>query len=305
MELKKKSEVIKEISGKEVWGDHENTRIEEQCMSPHIVEIIDEISEITGYDLEVTDTELFVGDFRADIVCKDTSTGDVIVIENQLGKTDNEHIGKSFTYLANLNAKAIVWICETARPEHVKAVEWFNENTPEDVNFFLLELKFGQLSDKTSFYYFNNVFIPSLINKIANSVKATVSTDTLESIDFCRRLFEDIKDKVPTVRINNTKRYHKIYSAKGFTAQINFPQRKQNDVSVFTTLEEKNEQLVFDTLEKLKNELNKLGYHFEQSVGQRNKNYVGVKYVFEKNMDVEKIKQLCIDIYNTMKQTIK
>ena len=81
MELKKKSEVIKEISGKEVWEEHENTRIEEQCMSPHIVEHIDDISEITGYDLEVTDTELFVGDFRADIVCKDANTGDIVVIE--------------------------------------------------------------------------------------------------------------------------------------------------------------------------------------------------------------------------------
>ena len=186
MELKKKSEVIKEISGKEVWEEHENTRIEEQCMSPHIVEHIDDISEITGYDLEVTDTELFVGDFRADIVCKDANTGDIVVIENQLGRSDHDHIGKSFTYLANLGAKAIVWICENARPEHVKTVEWFNENTPDDVNFFMLELKFGQLNNKSSFYYFNNIFIPSSINKIANNINRKMSVSMVDNVTLCK-----------------------------------------------------------------------------------------------------------------------
>lgn len=71
-------------------------------MSPFISSVIDEISEITGYELVVKDMEVFVGDFRADIVCKDVNTEEIVVIENQLESSDHSHLGKSLTYFANL-----------------------------------------------------------------------------------------------------------------------------------------------------------------------------------------------------------
>jgi len=45
--------------------------------------------------------------------------GDYVIIENQFGKSDHDHLGKLLTYLANLEAKTAVWICEDPQPEHV------------------------------------------------------------------------------------------------------------------------------------------------------------------------------------------
>ena len=52
---KQKKKVINSISAKEIWSNTETNRIEEKCMSPFISSVIDEISEITGYELVVKD----------------------------------------------------------------------------------------------------------------------------------------------------------------------------------------------------------------------------------------------------------
>jgi len=309
MELKKKSEVIKEISGKEVWEEHENTRIEEQCMSPHIVEHIDEISEITGYDLEVTDTELFVGDFRADIVCKDANTGDIIVIENQLGRSDHDHIGKSFTYLANLGAKAIVWICENARPEHVKAVEWFNENTPDDVNFFMLELKFGQLNNNSSFYYFNNVFIPSSINKIANNINRKMSVSMLDNVAFMENFIQQLKEKISTAKTCKGKTYAFINKMHGIDAMLG-TSLKYNTISFWLEYHKDkvaNPDVTDEYLNKIKDKLNSLGYAFENAIGKKDLNLIKIRYevALDKVADIDKIEKICIDVDAVMHLIIK
>jgi hypothetical protein len=49
-------------------------------------------------ELEVEDQEAHVGRFRADIVCKDTTSGGWVLIENQLEPTDHKHLGQLMTY---------------------------------------------------------------------------------------------------------------------------------------------------------------------------------------------------------------
>ena len=53
--------------------------------------------------------------YRADIVCQETATERVIVIENQLERTDHDHLGKLLTYAAGLKAEIVVWV-ETPLP---------------------------------------------------------------------------------------------------------------------------------------------------------------------------------------------
>ena len=50
-----------------------------------------------------------MGPYSADIVARDTSRRTDVVIENQLGKTDHDHLGKLLTYTSVLNAGAVAW----------------------------------------------------------------------------------------------------------------------------------------------------------------------------------------------------
>lgn len=61
-----------------------------------------------------------VGPYSADILAKDASTGKYVIIENQLEKTDHDHLGKAITYGSVLDATAIIWIASDFSEEHKK-----------------------------------------------------------------------------------------------------------------------------------------------------------------------------------------
>ena len=90
-------------------------------------ENIAKLAEALGIDLEVESTEVAAGPYSADILARDTVTGDYVVIENQLGKTDHDHLGKAITYAAVLNASAVVWIAGQFTDEHKKSLDWLKQ----------------------------------------------------------------------------------------------------------------------------------------------------------------------------------
>ena len=64
-------------------------------------ENISKLSTALGIELEVENTEVSVGPYSADILAKDIGTGKYVVIENQLEKTNHDHLGKAITYASN------------------------------------------------------------------------------------------------------------------------------------------------------------------------------------------------------------
>lgn len=101
---------------------------------------IEYLNDILGLTLINIDTEVYVGPYRCDIVAEDETTGSKIIIENQLEATNHDHLGKIITYASGLDAKVVVWIVKEAKEEHRAAVEWLNNNTNNNVNFFLIEI---------------------------------------------------------------------------------------------------------------------------------------------------------------------
>ena len=82
-----------------------------------------------------------MGRYRCDI------TGGIAAIENQFGATDHNHLGKLLVYFANQDVKVGIWICEETRPEHIKAIQWLNERSEGDEQFFLLNAKGIRIED--------------------------------------------------------------------------------------------------------------------------------------------------------------
>lgn len=99
---------------------------------------IDVLSEVIDLNLSNPESEQSAGAFSVDLVAEDES-GNPVIIENQLGKSDHDHLGKILTYLVAMAAKTAIWIVADPRPEHVSTITWLNESS--SANFYLLKLE--------------------------------------------------------------------------------------------------------------------------------------------------------------------
>ena len=107
-----------------------------------------ELSEAIGINLVLEKREAEVGSFKLDILAKEEDTQDgYVVIENQFGHTDHDHLGKLLTYAAGFNAKTIVWIVEDVREEHSAAIKWLNGVCAKDIGFFLVKINLIRIAD--------------------------------------------------------------------------------------------------------------------------------------------------------------
>ena len=104
----------------------------------------DVLNEVLDINLSSVEREQAAGSFNVDLVAEDEG-GDLVIIENQLAKTDHDHLGKLITYLTALEAKTALWIASDPRPEHVRAISWLNESSP--AAFYLLKVEAVKIGD--------------------------------------------------------------------------------------------------------------------------------------------------------------
>ncbi|MCR5225874.1 MAG: DUF4268 domain-containing protein [Eubacterium sp.] len=147
---------------------------------------IEYLNDILGLTLINIDTEVYVGPYRCDIVAEDETTEAKVIIENQLEATNHDHLGKIITYASGLDAKVVVWIVKEAKEEHRAAVEWLNNNTNNNVNFFLIEIHAYTIGDSDPAPKFEVVEKP---NDFVKRSKSKVGSDELNKSQSERLVF--------------------------------------------------------------------------------------------------------------------
>ncbi len=142
---------LERVDVREIW------KTEAQDFTPWLArdENIALLGETIGLELDVQSVEKAVGPFSADILCKDTATDQYVLIENQLERTDHRHLGQLMTYAAGLHAVTIVWIADTFTDEHKAAMDWLNDITGDDFNFFGLEIEIWRIGESAMAPKFN------------------------------------------------------------------------------------------------------------------------------------------------------
>ena len=127
---------------REIWTNEND--FSDWLFSPENIELL---SDTLGLNSIQTQTrEDNVGRFRADIVGEESDTGRKVIIENQFEISNHDHLGKIITYAAGKDASIIIWIVETALPEHASAIEWLNNNMT-DRSFFLVQIDVIKIGD--------------------------------------------------------------------------------------------------------------------------------------------------------------
>ena len=123
---------IKRVKLREVW------KHEAKDFTTWLQDNIEILNDILDVTLSSAEREQSAGTFSIDLVAEDDG-GNTVVIENQLEKSNHDHLGKVITYLTSIGAKCAVWIVADARPEHINAINWLNESSSAD--FYLIKLE--------------------------------------------------------------------------------------------------------------------------------------------------------------------
>lgn len=166
---------------REVWSN-ESSEFTPWLSEPENIALL---GEAIGMELEVVAREQEVGPFRADILCKETLSESLVLVENQLERTDHGHLGQLLTYAAGLKAVTIVWVAKQFSDEHRAALDWLNGITSEEFKFFGLEVEAWRIGDSTPAPKFNVVSKP---NDWARTVSGEVARVAAGELTDTRKL---------------------------------------------------------------------------------------------------------------------
>jgi hypothetical protein len=138
------------------------------------------LSETLGFGadgLELVRTETAVGTFRGDILCRTTGPSATnVLIENQYGRSDHDHLGKLLTYAAGEDAEILIWLAEEIREEHEAAITLLNSVTEEDFQVFGVEIELWRINDSPPAPRFNIVAKPNTWVRHAKEVQRAAAS---------------------------------------------------------------------------------------------------------------------------------
>lgn len=143
--------------------------------------------------LDEAEREQAAGNFSVDLVARDSS-GDPVVIENQLEKSNHDHLGKLLTYLVAFEAKTAIWIVSEPRPEHVSTIAWLNESS--SASFYLLKVEAIKIADSPPAPLLTLVVGPSEEGREVGKKKELAEQDTT-MLKFWTQLLDRARDRTP------------------------------------------------------------------------------------------------------------
>ena len=180
---------LEEVDIRELWK-HEQYDFSEWLAKRENIENLNEILGLTLVDIS---KETYVGSYRCDLFARDEATGTKVIIENQLEISNHDHLGKIITYASGLDAKVVVWIVTKAREEHRSAIEWLNNNTNSNVNFFLIEIHAYKIGNSDKAPMFKVVEQPNdfIKNNKSSSNEESMNKSQSQRIEFWSQ-FNDV-----------------------------------------------------------------------------------------------------------------
>jgi hypothetical protein len=250
---------LKQIAPREKW------KHEAPDFTPWLAQHIDELNVALGLELEVENMEVAAGPYHADILAKDIGTNKYVVIENQLGKTNHDHLGKSITYASVLDASTVIWIATDFTEEHQKALDWLNDHTTDEISFYGVQLELWQIEDSKPALRFNVISKPNLAVRQAAKVKVDeeLSDKRKVQFDFWKKFAENLEKtkKIPSVQSPRPQYWFDVTLGKSNIHLSNTCNTNTDTVSVRVYIANKISETMYPYLENKKVEI-------EDKVGQ-------------------------------------
>jgi Domain of unknown function (DUF4268) len=156
---------LQRVALREVW------KHEAQDFTQWLQNNIDVLNESLDLNLTGAVRERPAGDFSVDLVAEDEDGG-TVVIENQLERSNHDHLGKLITYVTAIGARTAIWIVSDPRPEHVAAIGWLN--TSSSAEFYMVKVEAVRIADSAAAPLFTLIVGPSLEAKEVGETKKDI-----------------------------------------------------------------------------------------------------------------------------------
>lgn len=250
-----------EVDVRELWK-HEQYDFSNWLVKDSNIEYL---NEILGLTLIEVDKEINVGPYRCDIVATDETSGLKVIIENQLESTNHDHLGKIITYASGLDAKVIVWIVREAKEEHRAAIEWLNNYTSSEIDFFLIEIHAYKIGDSNPAPKFEVVEKPNdFVKRSKNKDDGELNTSQTERLIFWTQFNEKILSKGKPFNLRKPTTDHWYDVAIGTSAAKIAVDLVNKENCIVIELYIHSDKELYDSLFEKKNEIEReLDMHFE------------------------------------------
>ena len=216
---------LRRIGLRDIW------RNEATDFTPWLAENLSSLGEVLGMELELLEREAPVGGFSLDILARDVGRNHLVIIENQITATDHDHLGKLLTYAAGYDARTIIWIAESLREEHRQALDWLNQYTNEQIEFYGVEIEIFQIDDSRPVYHFRLVAFPNNWRKSNTRTNENgPSKRAMAYQSFFQELIDELRDRYhfTSAKVGQPQNWYSFASGySGIVYGINFCLGKQ------------------------------------------------------------------------------
>ena len=242
--------------------------------TPWLANNISELGMALGLELELRQREADVGGYSLDILATDLNRDRPVVIENQLETTDHDHLGKLLTYAAGFDANVVVWLTREFRDEHRQALDWLNQRTGEDTQFFGVVVELWKIDESRPAPHFNLVAAPNDWRKESVTRAAERETGNPSSKGeryrvFFQRLIDSLREdhRFTTAQLGQAQNWYSFSSGYGrmFKYSASFTRQHQARIEVYIDPGDASDsRVLFDSLKEQKESIESaLGYVFD------------------------------------------
>jgi hypothetical protein len=112
---------------------------------PENLQLLAESVGLPGLELVATEQQVDI--FSADIVAKAADSGETVLIENQIERSDHTHLGQILTYAAGLDAAIVIWVARQFTEGHRAAMDWLNRVTAKEFAFFAIQVEAFRIAE--------------------------------------------------------------------------------------------------------------------------------------------------------------
>lgn len=203
---------LEQVELREFWPD------EARDFTPWLAqeENLGLLSSTLGIELELEDIEVFIGSFKADIVARDISSDTKVIIENQLEKTNHDHLGKIITYASGVDAKSVIWIAKEFSEEHRRALDYLNENAAPNLRFFGIEIQLWKIGGSPAAPLFKVIASPNEYAAVIKKEEQKELSDTkVFYLEFWNGFKDYCREKGTFLRVRKPRPQHWFAMAVG------------------------------------------------------------------------------------------